>query len=118
MMEMPEEPRSPVTPSGQADSDSPQSDTDTAGRAVAIAPETTEIDLGIDPVAYHYESWSEMADGWVESSRSSAKTMPDPDHEQIRNVTPLVPLEDVEDVIERMIMAGEIIMPSDRTDAP
>lgn len=59
-------------------------------------PATTKIDLGIDPVAYRYVSWSEMADGWVESLRSTTETMPDPDHDQIRNVTPLVSLSEVE----------------------
>ena len=93
---------------------------DTGDRIVNMAPATIEIDLdlGIDPVAYHYESWSEMADGWVESLRLTSETMPDPDHEQIRNVTPLVPLSDVEALVERMILSGEAAIPDDQTDAP
>jgi hypothetical protein len=90
---------------------------DTADRIVTTAPATVEIDLGIDPVAYHYESRSEMADGWVDSFRSTAETMPDPDHEQIRNVTPLVPLSDVETLVERMILSGQVTMPRERTDS-
>jgi hypothetical protein len=90
---------------------------DTADRIVTTAPATVEIDLGIDPVAYHYESWSEMADGWVDSLRSTVETMPDSDHEQIRNVTPLVPLSDVEALVERMILSGEVTMPHERTDS-
>ncbi|MFC7008502.1 hypothetical protein ACFQIA_13865 [Halalkalicoccus sp. GCM10025704] len=69
---------------------------DTADRMENSVPATIEIDLGIDPVAYQYESWSEMADEWVTSLRSTAETMPNPNHDQIRNVTPLVPLSDVE----------------------
>jgi hypothetical protein len=96
--------------------DSTHSDTD--DRIVTTAPATVKIDLGIDPVAYHYESWSEMADGWIDSFRSTAETMPDPGHEQIRNVTPLVPLSDVEALVERMTLSGEAIMPHERTDSP
>lgn len=73
----------------------------TADRNVDTVPTTIEIELGIDPIAYCYESWSEMTGGWVESLRSSAKTMPDSDHDQIRNVTPLVPLSDVEALVEQ-----------------
>ena len=80
-------------------------------------PATIEIDLGIDPVAYQYESWSEMADEWVTSLRSTAETMPDPDHNPIRNVTPLVPLADVEALVERMILSGEAAIPDEHTDA-
>ena len=90
---------------------------DTADRIVNTVPATIEIDLGIDPVAYQYESWSEMANGWVEVLRSTAKTTPDSDHSQIRNVTPLVPCSDVEALVERMILSGEVVISSEPTDA-
>jgi hypothetical protein len=107
-------PQSPIAPPEPGDSTS----LDTSERIVNTVPATIEIDLGIDPVAYRYESWSKMADGWVESLRSTAMTMPDPDHDQIRNVTPLVSLADVEALVERMILSGEVAIPDDQTDAP
>ena len=58
-----------------------------------------------------------MADEWVTSLRSTAETMPDPDHAPIRNVTPLVPLADVEALVERMILSGEVAIPDEHTDA-
>lgn len=112
MIERQNQPQSPVTPSKRDESTHPN----IADRIVKTVPATTEIALEMDPVAYQYESWSEMADGWVESLRSSVKTMPDPDHEQIRNVTPLVPLSDVEALIERMVVSKKTIMPHERTD--
>ncbi|MFC7223998.1 hypothetical protein ACFQKF_12780 [Halalkalicoccus sp. GCM10025322] len=90
---------------------------DTADRMENSVPATIEIDLGIDPVAYQYESWSEMADEWVTSLRSTAETMPNPNHDQIRNVTPLVPLSDVEALVERMVLSGEVDLASDRINA-
>lgn len=57
-----------------------------------------------------------MADGWIESLRSTAMTMPDPDHDQIRNVTPLVPLPEVEALIEQLVVAGEVALPHEPTD--
>ena len=107
---------SPVAPSDQGESTHP--DTNTADKTVDSVPATVSVDLEIDPVAYQYESWSEMADGWVESVRSTPKTMPDPDHEKIRKVTPLVPLEDVEAMVEQLIVAGKVAMPPDHTDTP
>ena len=106
--------QSPIAPPEQDDSTS----LDTDDRIVNTVPATIEINLGIDPVAYQYESWSEMANGWVDSLRSTAETMPDPDHDPIRNVTPLVTLTDVEALVERMILSGEIAIPDDQTDAP
>ena len=44
--------QSPVAPSEQGDSTS----LDTGERIVNTVPATIEIDLGIDPVAYQYES--------------------------------------------------------------
>ncbi|WP_336364822.1 hypothetical protein [Halalkalicoccus salilacus] len=88
---------------------------DTAKTAIDIVPPTIKIDLGIDPVAYHYESWSEMADGWVESLRSITETIPDPDQDQIRNVTPLVPLSEVEALVEQLVGAGEVALPHEPT---
>lgn len=38
----------------------------TADGTVNGVPATIEIDLGIDPIAYRYESWSEMADEEIE----------------------------------------------------
>lgn len=90
---------------------------DIADRMENSVPATIEIDLGIDPVAYQYESWSEMADEWVTSLRSTTETMPDPDHDQIRNVTPLVPLSDVEALVERMVLSGEVDPTHDRITA-
>lgn len=90
---------------------------DIADRMENGVPATLEIDLGIDPVAYQYESWSEMADEWVTSLRSTAETMPDPNHDQTRNVTPLVPLSDVEALVERMVLSGEVDLASDRINA-
>lgn len=113
MLKQQDQPPPPVPPSERDDS----THLDTADRLVNTVPATIEIDLGIDPVAYHYESWSEMADGWVELLRSTAETMPDPDHGQIRNVTPLVPLSDVEDLVERMILSEEVVMSHEHTDA-
>lgn len=92
--------------------------TDTAERAVTIVPATSEIDLGIDPIAYRYESWSEMADEWVESLRSTAETMPDPDHDQIRNVTLLVPLSEAEALVEKLLIAREVNLPHKSTEPP
>lgn len=79
-------------------------------------PSTTEIDLEIDPLAYRYESWSDMADGWTDVLRSSTETMPDPEHGQIRNVTPLVPLADVEALVERVVVSEEVVIVHDRTN--
>lgn len=90
---------------------------DIADRMENRVPASIENDLGIDPVAYQYESWSEMADEWVTSLRSTAETMPDPDHDQIRNVTPLVPLSDVEALVERMVLSGEVDLAPDRINA-
>jgi hypothetical protein len=108
-----DQPPPPVVPSDRDGS----THRDTADRIVNTVPAIIEIDLGIDPVAYHYESWSEMADGWVELLRSTVETMPDPDEGQIRNVTPLVPLSDVEALIERLILSGEVVTTHDRTGA-
>ena len=58
-----------------------------------------------------------MADGWIELLRSTAETLPDPDHGQIRNVTPLVSLSEVEALVERMILSEEVVISHDRTDA-
>ena len=58
-----------------------------------------------------------MADGWVKSLRSSVETMPNPDHERIRNVTPLVPLSDVEALVERLVLSGEAAMLHGHIDA-
>lgn len=104
---------SPVAPAERGDS----THSDIADGAVNGVPATIEIDLGIDPVAYRYESWSEMADGWVDSLRSTAETMPDPDHERIRDVTPLVPLSDVEALVERLVLSGEVVLAHDHSDA-
>ena len=101
MLEQQDRPRSSVAPSDRGDSIDP-ADGITEG-----VPATLTIDLELDPVAYHYESWSEMADDWVESLRFTAESMPDPDHDRIRNVTPLVPLSDVEALIEQTVVAGE-----------
>lgn len=114
MIEEQKHSQSPIAPPEPGDSTS----LDTGDRIVNTVPATIEIDLGIDPVAYHYESWSEMADGWVDSLRSTAETMPDPDHNPIRNVTPLVSLADVEALVERMILSGEVAIPDEHTDAP
>lgn len=105
-------PHSRVAPSDQGDS----THADSAKRAIDIVPATIKIDLGINPVAYRYESWSEMADGWVESLRSTTETMPDPDHDRIRNVTPLVPLSEVEALVEQLMGAGEVALPHEPTD--
>ena len=94
--------------------DSPRANTGEKG--LDIVPATVEINLAIDPVAYRYESWSEMADGWVESLRSTATTMPDSDHDQIRNVTPLVPLPEVEALVEQLVVSGEVTLPHEPTD--
>lgn len=112
MLEQQRQPQSPVAPSKQDDS----TPSDTADRSGNIVPAALD-DLGIDPVAYYYESWSEMADGWVASLRSSVETMLDPNHERIRNVTPLVPLSDVEALLEQMIMTGDVVVSHDRVDS-
>lgn len=101
----------PVASTERADS----THSDTVDRNVKTVPASIEIDLGIEPAAYRYESWSEIAEGWVESLRSTAKTMPDLDHDQIRNVTPLVPLSDVEALVERMVVSGEVVIPDERS---
>lgn len=115
MLESDRQSRSPVPLSARSDSTRP----DTANGAKNSVPASIEINLDpeIDPVAYQYESWSEMADGWVESFRSSVETMPDPDHERIRSVTPLIPLSDVEALVERMVLSGEAAMLHGRPDA-
>lgn len=115
MLEQQNEPRSPAASFERGDGTRPDAD----DGIVDVVPATGEIDLGIEPVAYRYESWSEMADGWVESLRSTAKTMPDPDHDRIRDVTPLVPLSEVEVLVDRMLMlsSGEADVPHDRADA-
>lgn len=107
-----EPPHSRVTPSDR--DNSPRTNTDE--RAFDLVPATVEINLAIDPVAYRYESWSEMADGWVESLRSTTTTMPDPDHDQIRNVTPLVSLPEVEALVEQLVVGGEVTLPHEPTD--
>lgn len=114
MIEEPDRSQSSVESSERGDSTS----LDTGDRIVNTVPATIEIDLGIDPVAYQYESWSEMTGGWVESFRSSVETMPDPDRAQIRNVTPLVSLADVEALVERMILSEEAAIPDEHTDVP
>ena len=114
MMEQQRQSHSSVAPSKR--DDSTYSDTTRAGESVPASIEI-DLDLELDPVAYHYESWSEMADGWVESLRSSVETMPDSNHEQIRNVTPLVPLSDVEALIERLVLSGEVAISHARVDA-
>lgn len=100
-------------PPGRGESTHP----DVADEPMRDVPPTIEIDLWLDPVAYRYESWSGMADGWVEILRSTAATVPDSDQKRIRNVTPLVPLSDVEALVERMVLSGEVIAPRERTDA-
>ncbi len=104
-------PHSRVALSDQGDS----THADTAKRAIDVVPAIIKIDLGIDPVAYRYESWSEMADGWVESLRSTTETMPDPNHDQIRNVTPLVPLSEVEALVEQLVGDGEVALSHEPT---
>lgn len=113
MLEKQNKSRSPVAPSIRADSAHP----DTAERSRNIVPATTETDLGITPVAYRYESWSEMADGWVESLRSSVETLSDLDHERVQNITPLVPLSEVEALVERMVLSQEAAVSHEHTDA-
>lgn len=113
MLEGPSQPQSSVEPLEQGD----RTHLDIADGPIDSVPVTIKIDLEIDPVAYRYESWSEMADGWVESLRSSAETIPDADHKQIRNVTPLVPLSDVEAFLERMGVSEEVIMSHERPGA-
>lgn len=115
MLESNRQSRSPVPLSARSDSTRP--DTANGARNSVPASIGINLDLGIDPVAYQYESWFETADGWVESFRSSVETMPDPDHERIRGVTPLVPLSDVEALVERMVLSGEGAMLHERPDA-
>lgn len=105
-------PHSRVAPSDQGDS----THANTAKRTIDVGPATIKIDLGIDPIAYRYESWSEMADGWVESLRSTTETMPDPDHDPIWNVIPLVPLSEVEVLVEQLVEAREATPPHEPTD--
>ncbi|KYH23905.1 hypothetical protein HAPAU_39840 [Halalkalicoccus paucihalophilus] len=107
------QPRLPDEPPERGESAYPN----IADDPVPDVPTAIEIDLGLDPVAYRYESWSEMAGGWGEILRSTAATVPDPDHERIRNVTPLVSLLDVEALVERMMLSGEVIAPRERTGA-
>lgn len=109
MVEKQKHSQSPIAPSEPGDSTA-------LGTSDRIG-DTVSTTIEIDPVAYQYESWSEMADGWVDSLRSTAETMPDPNHDQIRNVTPLVPLADVEALVERMILSGEVVIADDQTDA-
>lgn len=106
MLEQLDSSRSPDAPSERADS----THSDATDGNVRGVPVSIEVDLGIEPAAYRYEGWSEMADGWVESLRSTAGTMPDPEHDRIRNVTPLVPLSDIEALIERMVVSGEVVI--------
>ena len=115
MMEQQRQSRSPVAPSKRDDS----TYSDTTIRAGESVPASIEIDLDLEltPVAYHYESWSGMADEWVESLRSSVETVPDPNREPIRNVTPLVPLSDVEALIEQLVLSGEVATSHARTDS-
>lgn len=113
MLKEQDQPPPPVAPSNRDGS----THHDAVDRIVNTVPATIEIDLGIDPVAYQYESWSEMADGWVEILRSTAETVPDSAHSQIRNVTPLVPFSDVEALVERLILSGEVVISPERTDA-
>ena len=105
-------PHSQIASSNRGDS----TDADTAKRTLDFVPGTIEIDLELDPVAYRYESWSEMADGWIELLRSTTETMPDPDHGQIRNVTPLVPLSEVEALVEQLAGAREVALTHEPTD--
>ncbi|MDL5363143.1 hypothetical protein [Halalkalicoccus sp. NIPERK01] len=113
MFNGPSQPRLPDEPPERGESAHP----DVVDGPVTGVPTAIEIDLGLDPVAYRYESWSGMADGWVELLRSTAATVPDPDHERIQNVTPLVPLSDVEALVERMMLSGEVTAPRERIDA-
>ena len=115
MLEKQRQSQSSVASSNRDDNTRPDT-ADRAGDSIS-APLEIDLDLGIDPAAYQYESWSEMADGWVESLRSSVETMPNPDHEQIRNVTPLVPLSDVEVLIEWLVLSGEAARPHEHIDA-
>lgn len=114
MLKQQKRPHSRVAPSDRGDSTHVATDK----RAINIVPATIEIDLGVDPVAYQYESWSEMADGWITSLRSTVETMPDPDHDQIRNVTSLVPLSEVEVLVEQLMAAGEVAPPYDPIGTP
>lgn len=110
MLERQNQSRSPVALAERSDGTC----FDGVGRRGNIVPTSIEID--INPVAYQYESWSEMADGWVELLRSTAETVPDPDHEQIRNVTPLVPLSDVEALVGRIVVSEEAVIAHDHTE--
>lgn len=112
MLKQQKKPHAPVTPSDRNDS----TRSETAERTMDSAPTASEINLSIDPVAYRYESWSEMADGWVESLRSTAKTLPDSDHDQIREITPLMPLSDVEALIEQVVLSRTVAIPHESTD--
>jgi hypothetical protein len=55
----------------------------------------------LDPVAYYYHSYNAMIDDWVDTVRLSANTI-DPNADDIRNVTPLIPLEDVEALLDEL----------------
>ncbi len=61
--------QSPVSPSDRADS----TQADTTNKAGESVPASIKIgiDLKLDPVVYHYESWSEMADGWIPAHRET-----------------------------------------------
>lgn len=98
MLNQPSQPRSPSGPAKEDNSTQPE----IVDREVTIDPAA----IGIDPVAYRYESWSEMAGGWTTSLRS-ARTVPD--HDRIRHVTPLVALSDVEAIVRRMIRSEEAV---------
>ena len=52
-------------------------------------------EMNLEPAAYSYEYYNEMADEWAQAIRSSPETIPNPDTNRVRNITPLIPLPEV-----------------------
>ena len=67
----------------------------------------SQEDLNLEPVAYSYEYYNEMADEWAQAIRSSPETIPDSDTTRVRNVTPLIPFPEVEAAFDGMRQVGE-----------
>lgn len=64
-------------------------------RTHATARDPEELCNELEPVAYIYETWSEMSREWEVGIRQSREAIPS-DDVTVRNVTPLVTVSSVE----------------------
>lgn len=83
----------------------PKAESDATDGRLSDQCETIVTDL--EPVAYRFESANALADSWEQIICVSPQAVPDATRDDVRNITPLVPLPQVEDVILTLLREQE-----------